>query len=272
MYRFLLAAAIAATAAFAHFEILFTPETEIESGSEVKISSFFSHPFDGAPMMNQGMDRSGFARGIKEAFVVHKGQKTDLTQHIRVLDWTARGSRGQGSEITLGGANFRGMGDYGVVVVGNPYWEAREDLYIQQIAKLFICKAGSPDNEWKERIAEGYTEIIPLQSPYDVTRGQIFRGKVVDGEGNPVAGAVVEAQVLNYAVNQARGIFGAGKPRTNDDKRGENTLITDDNGVFAFVPQVAGFWGFVALFSGSDKEYNGEQLEQSAVIWIKVDN
>ena len=271
MYKILLAAAIIATSAFAHFEVLFTPEVEFESGNEVKISSFFSHPFDGAPMMNQGMDRNGNARGLKEVFVIHKGQKTDLSAHTRTLEWTARGSKGQGAEITLAGANFRAGGDYGVVVVGNPYWEERENLYIQQIAKLFINKGGF-DTDWQNRIVEGHTEIIPLQNPYNVTRGQIFRGKVVDNEGNPVPNVVVEAQVLNYAVNQTRAVFGAGKPRTNDDKRGENTLVTDANGVFAFVPQVAGFWGFVALFSGSDEEYNGEKLEQSALIWIKVDN
>ena len=271
MYKILLAAAIATTMAFAHFEILYTPEVEFESGSEVKISSFFSHPFAGAPMMNQGMDKDGNVQGIKEVFVIHKGQKADLSSSVKTMEWTARGSKGQGSEITLSGANFRAGGDYGVVVVGNPYWEAKENLYIQQISKLFINKAGF-DTDWQNRIAEGHTEIIPLQNPYNVTKGQIFRGKVVDNEGNPVVGAVVEAQMQNYSVNQAKFIYGAGKPHTTDDKRGENTLITDENGVFAFVPQVAGFWGFVALFSGSDKEYEGEELEQSALIWIKVDN
>ena len=270
MYKLLLAATIFSTAAFAHFEILYTPKTEIESGNEVKISSFFTHPFEGQPILKRGMDESGNVRGIKEVFVVHKGKKSDLTSAVKSLDWSTKTSKAGGSEITLSGDNFRSAGDYGVVVVPHPYWEKEEGLYIQQITKLFINKGGF-DTDWQNRIAEGHTEIIPLNNPYTVTRGQVFRGKVVDNEGNPAPNVRVEAELLNYPINQTSRFFG-GKAITTNEKKGTNTIITDENGVFAFVPLFAGYWGFAALSSGSDKEYNGKELEQDPVIWIQVED
>ena len=271
MVKFLLAAlCLFCAAAFAHFEVLYTPNTEIESGNEVKISSFFTHPYGGEPILKRGMDESGEVLGIKEIFVVHKGEKTDLTKSVKEVAWATKSSKGPGSEIVLSGGNFKSAGDYGVVIVPHPYWEAQEGLYIHQITKLFVNKGGF-DTDWQNRIADGYTEIIPLSNPYNVSVGQIFRARVVDNEGNPVAGAVVEVELLNYPVNPAKSFFG-GKAITTNEKKGSNTVITDANGVFAFVPQVAGFWGFAALSAGSDKEFNGKELEQDPVIWIQVGN
>ena len=271
MHRLLFTAAIFTTAAFAHFEVLYTQNTEIESGNEVKISSFFTHPFEGEPIMKRGMDVDGkvTGNGIKEIFAVHKGQKTDLKSAIKQVGWSTKSSKGQGSEITLSGDNFKSAGDYGVVIIPHPYWEEEEGLYIQQITKLFINKGGF-DTDWQNRIAEGHTEIIPLNNPYSVTCGQVFRAKVVDNEGKPVPNARVEVELLNYPVNQAKRVF-AGNAITDNEKKGTNTVITDDNGVFAFVPQIAGFWGFAALSSGNDKEYKGKELEQDPVIWIQVE-
>ncbi|MCL1946754.1 MAG: DUF4198 domain-containing protein [Chitinivibrionia bacterium] len=271
MHKFLFTTAIFATAAFAHFEVLYTQNTEMEGGNEVKISSFFTHPFEGEPIMKRGMDVDGkvAGNGIKEVFLVHNGEKTDLKSATKQVNWATKSSKGQGSEITLSGANFKSMGDYAVVFVPHPYWEEEEGLYIQQITKLFVNKGGL-DTDWQNRVAEGHTEIIPLNNPYSVTRGQIFRAKVVDNEGNPVPNARVEVELLNYPVNQTKRTF-SGNAITASEKKGTNTVITDANGVFAFVPQVAGFWGFAALSSGSDKEYNGKELEQDPVIWIQVE-
>jgi cobalt/nickel transport protein len=262
--------AVLSAMAFAHFEVLYTPNTEIESGNEVKISSFFTHPFEGSPVMRRGMNEKGEVRGLKEVYVVHKGQKTDLTSATKQVEWTARDSKGEGSEITLSGANFKAGGDYAVVIVPHPYWEEEENCYIQQITKLLVNKGGF-DTDWQNRVVDGYTEIIPLSNPYMMTKGQIFRAKVVDNEGEPAPGVTIEIRLLNYPVNQAKFIAASGKARTTDEKRGVNTVITDDNGVFAFVPQVAGFWGFAAISSGNEEEYNGKELEQDPVIWIKVD-
>jgi cobalt/nickel transport protein len=256
--------------AWAHFEVLYAVKTEFESGNEVKISSFFTHPYAGEPILKRGLDEEGKILGIKEVFFVHKGKKTDLSSSVKTVSWSAKANKADGSQIVLSGNNFKSAGDYGVVIVPHPYWEKEEGLYIQQITKLFINKGGF-DTDWQNRIAEGHTEIIPLNNPYNVTVGQVFRAKVVDNEGNPAANTVVEIELLNYPVNQAKYIYG-GKPFTTNDKKGANTVVTDANGVFAFVPQVAGYWGFAALCAGSDKEFNGKELEQDPIIWIQVED
>lgn len=268
MHKILLAAAIAATAAFAHQEVIYTPNVEVESGT-VNFSIFFGHPFENSVIMEHGKDEAG-KQGLKEAFVVHNGKKTDVLPQFKAVNYSStKTKKADGYDFTLSGENFKSAGDYGLVVAPHPYWEPAEELYIQQITKLFVNKGGF-DTDWENRIADGYTEIIPLQNPYNVTVGQVFRGKVVDNEGKAVAGVRVEIELLNYPVDQNKHYYD-GKPITTNEKKGMASLITDDNGVFAFVPQFPGFWGFAALFAGSDKEYNGKGLEQSPIIWISVE-
>lgn len=268
MYKFLLAAAIAVTASFAHQQVIYTPNVEVESG-DVNFSIFFAHPFENSVIMEHGQDEQGKIRGLEAAFVVHNGEKKDVLPLFKSAQYSTAKSKAGGYDFTLSGGNFKSAGDYGLVVVPHPYWEPAEELYIQQITKFFVNKGGF-DTDWNERIAEGYTEIIPLQNPYNVTVGQVFRGKIVDNEGNPAVGVRVEVELLNFPVNQNKHYYD-GKPITTNEKKGTATLITDDNGIFAFVPQYPGFWGFAALFAGSDKEYNGKELEQDPIIWISVE-
>ncbi len=269
-FMFKIATFLAATAiaVSAHFEVLYTPEVEVTS-KEVTITNFFSHPYDGTPLMNSGYDKDGKTYGLQEVFVVHKGKKRDLTNQIKKVTYSTGKSTGPGYDITLSRKNgYKSAGDYAVVIVPHPYWEPEENLYIQQITKLFVNKGGF-DTDWRNRCAEGHTEMIPLVNPYNVTAGSIFRAVVVDNDGKPVEGAVVEVEYLNNDVDiKNHKITGANK--ITNDKKGTATYITDVNGIFSFIPPQEGFWGFAALSAGSDKTYKGAELEQDPVIWIKV--
>lgn len=252
----------------AHFEVLYTPEVEINA-KEVKVTNFFGHPYDGKHLMKSGLDKDGKITPLKELFLFHKGKKTDLTSKITKNEFSTEESKGPGFDITLNkDVGFKSAGDYALVLVPSPYWEPSEGLYIQQITKLFINKGGF-DSDWDKRCAEGHSEIIPLTRPYDLTPGSLFRGVVLDNEGKPVEGAVVEIEYLNYNVDMAKHFFG-GNAILPNEKKGVKTLITDKNGIFAFIPQKSGYWGAAALSAGSDKEYKGVELEQDPVIWIKV--
>lgn len=252
----------------AHFEVLYTPDLEPET-KEVKISNFFGHPYDGKHILKSGLDKDGKIVPLKELFLYHKGKKTDLKPYIKNTEFSTEETKGPGFDITLNKANgFKSAGDYALVLVPSPYWEPSENLYIQQITKLFINKGGF-DTDWDKRCAEGHTEIIPLTRPYDVTVGSLFRGVVLDNEGKPVEGVVVEIEYLNYEVDMTKHFFG-GKAKLPSEKKGVKTLITDKNGIFAFIPQKTGYWGAAALSAGSDKEYKGAELEQDPVIWINV--
>lgn len=256
---------------FAHFEILYTPSVEVDQ-KEVVLTNFFSHPYDGHHLMASGLQENGDSLGIAEFFLVHDGKKTDLAKVVKPVTYSTEETKGPGYDITLNKkVGFREAGDYAVVVAPHPYFEPSEGengIYIQQITKLLINKGGMGE-EWAGRMLDGYTEIVPLSRPYDVTVGQIFRGVVLDSEGKPAPGVVVEVEYLNYTVEMKAHTF-QGNPACKNDKKGIATLITDANGVFAYVPQKEGYWGFAALSAGNDKEYKGKELEQDPVIWIQV--
>ncbi len=262
---------LAATAviASAHFQVIYTPEVEVESKT-VDFKLFFTHPYDGNTIMLTGRNEKMEGEGITEAFLYHNGTKTDVTSKLKKVEFTSMNDTADGYDLTIGKKDgFKSGGNYTLLVNPAPYWEPEEGLYIHQVTKLFVNRGGLGEFEWADRITEGYTEMIPLVSPYDVTPGSIFRAKVVDNEGKPVEGVLVEIEHLNYDVDMEKNHFG-GEAKIKDEKRGISTMVTDVNGIFSFIPPKAGYWGFAALSAGSDKEYRGKELEQDPVIWIKV--
>ena len=46
--------------------------------------------------------------------------------------------------------------------------------------------------------------------------------------------------------------------------------ITDANGVFTFGIPRAGTWGFACLGAGPEREHEGKELSQDAVLWINA--
>lgn len=259
----------AAVAASAHFQVIYTPEVETDAKS-VDLKLFFTHPYDGNTILLTGRNEEMKGEGIKEAFLYHDNQKTDLKKYLKKIDFSSNNDKADGYDLKLDATNgFKSGGNYCVMVNPAPYWEPEEELYIHQITKLFINRGGLGDMEWADRITEGYTEMIPLSSPYGVTPGSIFRAKVVDSEGKPVEGAMVEIEYLNYDVDMAKNKFG-GAAKLDDEKRGMQFMVTDVNGIFSFVPAKDGWWGFAALSAGSEKTYRGKGLEQDPVMWIKV--
>ena len=272
----LLALTLLVSATFAHFEVIYTPSVEVTQ-KEVTLTNFFSHPYDGHFLMTSGVVENGDSLGIEKFLLVHKGETTNLSKNVTNVTYSTTDEAGKtvtapGYDITLNKkVGFRSAGDYAVVIVPHPYFEpseGEEGIYIQQITKLFVNKGGMGEG-WMQRQLDGYTEIIPLVRPYDLTVGSLFRGVVLDNAGKPVAGAVVEVEYLNYPIDMQNHTF-SGKAHCSNPKKGIATLVTDVNGIFAFIPQKEGYWGFAALSAGSDKEYKGKELEQDPVLWINV--
>ncbi len=259
----------AAVAASAHFQVIYTPEVETNAKS-LDLKLFFTHPYDGNTILLTGRDEKMTGQGIKEAFLYHNGEKTDLKSAVKKIEFKSNNDKADGYDLKLDASNgYKSGGNYCVMVNPAPYWEPAEELYIHQITKLFINRGGLGEMEWADRITEGYTEIVPLASPYGVTQGSLFRAKVLDSNGKPVEGAMVEIEYLNYDIDMNQNLFG-GKAKIDDEKRGMQFMVTDVNGIFSFVPPRSGWWGFAALSAGSEKTYNGKGLEQDPVIWIKV--
>lgn len=243
-----------AGAALAHFQLIYTPVVNIERPSTLPFRLIFTHPFENGHTM---------AMGDPIEFVyVHKGKKVDLKPTLRPITWTgsSNAAAAYAAEIKV-----KRNGDYIFCLTPSPYYEASEDIYIQQITKSFVNKGGIPTG-WNEPIGLP-TEIVPLNKPTNIMAGSTFSGIVLSG-GKPVAGAEIEVEYIAAEPDFEKNT--PGTPRVSPLPGGAVVAITDANGVFTFGVPRAGVWGFAALDVGPQEKHEGKKLSQDAVIWVRA--
>jgi len=152
-----------------------------------------------------------------------------------------------------------------LVVKPAPYLEPSEDIYIQQITKAYLNRGELP-TDWSQ--PQGLlTEIVPLNKPTNIIAGSTFTGRVLS-EGKPVAGAEVEIEYMAAEPDMATGA--ATRPVVGPMPGGSVVAISDDNGYFTFGAPKPGYWGFAALGVGPEKEFQGKELSQDAVLWVRA--
>ncbi|WP_242467439.1 DUF4198 domain-containing protein [Thiocapsa imhoffii] len=249
----LLAVALSGSAQ-AHFQLLYTPNTMLDTPGDVPLRLVFAHPMDNGHVMDMGEP--------VELFVVFRGEKTDLADALEPVSWT--GAHNQATAYALDYRVTRN-GDYVFALIPSPYFEASEDAYIQQITKTYLNKGAMPTG-WDEPLGLP-TEIVPLNKPYQILAGGTFSGQLLS-EGEPAAGVECEVEWLNTTIDVAANAFGAetrmAAPPTPIVTR------TDANGVFTFGVPKPGVWGFACLGSGPVTEFDGKELSQDAVIWVNA--
>lgn len=248
------AMAFTAVPAMAHFQLLYTPEVNLEKPADLQMKMVFWHPMDNGHVMD--MEKP------EQFYFVHKGKKQDLMEQLAPITFHGAHNEAQAYEATV---NVKRNGDYVFALVPAPYYEKSEDIYIQQITKSYINKGGIPTG-WNEPLGLA-TEIIPLNKPTNVVAGSTFSG-VLLSDGKPVPGAEIEIEYLAAEPDMA-----ANKPNKDTAASvpgGAIVAITDARGVFTFGIPTAGFWGFAALGSGPAKEHEGKELSQDAVIWVRA--
>ena len=244
----------------AHFLVVYTPEPLLEKGGSVPLKAVFTHPFEAGHTME--MDRP------KSFFVINKGKKTDLLKTLKPITWTSLENGARAWETTY---TVRGMGDYVFGLEPEPYYEKSEGGYIQQFTKVMVNNAGLP-TDWDKPV--GFkAEIVPLDKPYALWVGNVFRGVVVC-DGKPVADAEIEVEYLNHDLNMQENKFEAAAKVGSVPSSAMKTLTikTNANGEFVFGIPKAGWWGFAALGVGPEKQFKGKELSQDAVIWIRARN
>ncbi|MFH1135293.1 MAG: DUF4198 domain-containing protein [Pseudomonadota bacterium] len=247
--------------AAAHFQMVYTPEIALTKGEALTLKLVFTHPFSAGHTMDMGRP--------EEFYVIHgkeeQTEKTDLMDKLKPIEWTSQGRRGQAYEAQV---NARKMGDYTFVLVPKPYHEAEEGVYIQQITKI-IANVGGIPGPWNEPLNLP-AEIKPLDKPYAVWTGNVFRG-VVLRSGQPVPNAEIEVEYLNHLPLMDRNAFSPKAEVAAPHPAFETmTIFADGQGQFSFGIPRAGWWGFCALGVGPQKEYEGKELSQDGVIWIKA--
>lgn len=236
----------------AHFQLLYTPNANIEKPGKIPFRAIFWHPMENGFVMDMGQPL--------EFFSVFKGEKTDLLSSLKPITFKGKENEAKAFAIDL---DIKRNGDYILGIVPEPYFEKSEDKYIQQITKSFINKGGVPSG-WNEPLGLK-AEIIPLNKPTNILVGSTFSG-IVLSDGKPISGLEVEVEYMSAEPDL----------ETNSPKEAQSepavggtiVAITDEKGVFTFGIPKAGFWGFAALGAGPDKTYKDKELSQDAVIWV----
>ncbi len=246
------ALALTAAPAAAHFQLVYTPDANLETAGEIPLQLLFWHPMANGHVMDMAAPR--------EFYVRFRGETTDLEPSLSPVTFAGLENEGQAFSAAT---DVRRAGDYTFVVVPEPYYEESEDIFIQQITKNIVNRGGLP-TDWMEPVGLP-AEIVPLNKPYGVIAGSTFSG-ILLADGAPVAGAEIEIEYLaaepDLAANRPASEASAGVPG------GAITAITRADGSFTFGIPKAGHWGFAALGVGPETEHAGKVLSQDAVLWV----
>lgn len=260
---------VAGTAS-AHFQMVYTPKSALtaDDAGKVDLLLVFTHPFEAGHTMNMGMDAAGTVHAPKAFGIVHKEKKEDLLGKLKPIEFSGLSNKGKGYELK--DLRLKGMGDFVFFLDPGPYYEKSEDSYIQQCTKMILNRGGAP-TDW-DKPAGLPVEILPLDKPYALWTGNVFRGVVVKKEGEkyvPVPGAEIEVEYLNHPVN---GYAFDKKAVANapQDAYVTQTILADENGRFAYGIPKAGWWGFCALGAGGEMKHDGKELSLDAVIWVQA--
>ncbi|WP_417805487.1 DUF4198 domain-containing protein [Thalassospira lucentensis] len=245
---------LASGSAQAHFQLAYTPDVNVSKAGDQTVKLIFWHPFENGHVMDMAPPR--------EFYAIHRGEKMDLKSTLSPIVFNGAENSGKAFEGTL---TLKRSGDYVMVVVPEPYYEQSEDIYIQQITKSYVNRNEIP-TDWME--PQGLkTEILPLNRPTNIVAGSTFTGRVLT-DGKPAAGIEIEIEYMAAEPDMAKNA--PQQPTASPMPGGALVAVSDDNGYFTFGIPKAGFWGFAALGSGPDTEYEGKELSQDAVLWVRA--
>ncbi len=243
---------LAAAPAFAHFQLLYSPRTNLSAPQEIPLKLVFWHPYSNGPAMDMGAPRALFA--------VNRGEKIDLIDSLKPIVFEGAENSAAAYEAVL---PVRRVGDYVLALEPAPYLEESEGIYIQQITKTYLNHGQLP-TDWSQPLGLP-AEILPLVKPTNVLAGSTFRGRVMS-EGEPVSGAEIEVELIAAPLDMKANK--AGPALRSEPPGGAIVVLSDEAGYFSFGIPHAGTWGFAALNVGPQKFYNNKPLSQDAVIWI----
>ena len=224
----------------AHFLTFMSNTDNVSNPKQTKVDLdiSFIHPFE----------QTGMTMEKPEVFANNKENKLVLKE-IKKLEHKAWNSS----------YDIKTPGVYKFFVQPQPYFEPAEEKFISHVPKLIVSSFGLEDG-WDEPLGLKY-EIIPMTKPFALYAGNLFQGKVLH-DGKPAANTEVEVELYNE--------FGLKAP---SDAHITQVVKTDENGVFSFVMNHKGWWGFAALIEeGELKHSDGKMypIENGALIWVKA--
>ena len=181
--------------ASAHFVVMYTPLTALNRASDLIFHFVFTHAFAGGPTM-------AMEKPEKFYYVHSQGRgsekEVDLMEYLEPVEWQTGDTTATAWKAELPRSVMRSLGDYQIVLEPSPYFEAEEDLYIQQFSKVMVNVGGVPGN-WANTLGLP-AEIEALSKPYANWTGAVFRG-IVLSDGLPVPFTQVEVEYLNHPLD-----------------------------------------------------------------------
>ncbi|WP_157277539.1 DUF4198 domain-containing protein [Aliarcobacter butzleri] len=236
IFSFFFAAAIAN----AHFLTTISSADNVndKKDANIKIDAMFIHPFEQTGMTME-KPVGIYLESTKNALPLTQTKKFDHKA------WATN-------------YEIKKPGVYKFFVQPQPYFEPAEEKYISHVPKIIVSAFGVEDG-WDEPLGLKY-EIIPMVKPFALYSGNLFQGKVLH-DGKPASNVEVEVELYNE--------FGLKAP---SDAHVTQVVKTDDNGVFSFVMNHKGWWGFAALIEEGEKDFEGKKypIENGALLWIKA--
>ena len=224
----------------AHFLTFMANTDNIFNQKQTKVNFdiSFVHPFE----------QTGMVMEKPEVFVNSKNNKLNLSETTKFNQkaWSSS-------------YEIKTPGIYKFFVQPQPYFEPSEEKFISHVPKLIVSSFGLEDG-WDEPIGLKY-EIIPLIKPFGLYAGNLFQGKVLH-DGKPAINIEVEVELYNE--------FGLKAPTNSHITQ---VVKTDANGVFSFVMNHKGWWGFAALIEEGELKYTDGKnypVENGALIWVKA--
>ncbi len=261
----LLLAGLASTTAYAHFQLLYTPEAALKESAALPFALVFSHPFDSGFTMDMGKPEAFYVVGQRGDA---EKKTTDLMQYLEPIQWSGGDSKAAAYLAHLPRSVTRSLGDYTFVLRPAPYYEKSEDKYIQQITKTMVNIGGLPGG-WDEPLGLP-VEVVPLDKPYANWVGGVFRA-VVLSNGKPVPHAEIEIEYLNHEPQiEAHRFDPQGKATAPQDAFSTLSIRADAMGQVIIGLPKAGWWAICALNLDDHLKYKGKELSLDAVLWIKA--
>ncbi len=255
------------TVSHAHFQMLYTDEAALTEGQETELALIFSHPFSNGYPLDMGTPQ--------EFYVVHdRGEEipnktTDLTEYLEPVTWSnSSDESAKAYTASLPKSVTRSIGDYSFVLNPEPYFEAEEDKYIQQITKTVINVGGVP-GAWDAPMGLDY-EIVPMDKPYANWVGGVFRG-VVMAHGEPVPHAEIEIEYINHDPILDEATFDpVAKIEAPQSSFATMSIRANAQGEVMIGLPKAGWWGICALDLDDGETYKDKDLSIDAVLWVRA--
>ncbi len=275
MLLFVTFVTVGARASFAHFQMIYTPKSALttDDPSKICLLLIFTHPFEAGHTMDMGADESGKVTPPAAFGVMSfdkksdKMVKADLLKDLKPVDFASLTNKGKGYTMDY---KLTGIGDFVFYLDPAPYYDKTEDHYMRQITKVIVNRGGAP-SAWDKAVGLE-AEIVPLDKPYALWTGNVFRGIVMKKEGEkmvPVPDAEIEVEFLNHEI-KSNAFEKKARVEAPQDAFVTQTIKANGQGEFAYAIPKAGWWGFAAVGAGGEQNHQGKSLSVDAIIWVQA--